>query len=299
MSKKSKVIAIVGPTASGKTSLSIEIAKQFDGEVISVDSRQVYRGMDIGTGKVTREEMSDIPHHLLDVADPMGVYTAVDFERAASIATRDILNRDKLPVFAGGSFFYLDILCGKMQSAPVEPNPELRGKLELFSNQELLEQIQENDPRRAETIDPDNRHRLIRSLEIIAALGSVPEPKKADSPYDWLVLGVDINKEKLHHNIHVRLLERVEEGMIEEAERLHAEGVSFERMDELGLEYRYLAKLLQNETTKEGMIEELETKIKQFAKRQMTWLKRDDEIVWVKPEDREKIYQLVEGFLKE
>ena len=299
MSKKSKVIAIVGPTASGKTSLSIEIAKQFDGEVISVDSRQVYRGMDIGTGKVTREEMSDIPHHLLDVADPMGVYTAVDFERAASIATRDILNRDKLPVFAGGSFFYLDILCGKMQSAPVEPNPELRGKLELFSNQELLEQIQENDPRRAETIDPDNRHRLIRSLEIIATLGSVPEPKKADSPYDWLVLGVDINKEKLHHNIHVRLLERVEEGMIEEAERLHAEGVSFERMDELGLEYRYLAKLLQNETTKEGMIEELETKIKQFAKRQMTWLKRDDEIVWVKPEDREKIYQLVEGFLKE
>tara|TARA_B100000508_G_scaffold135561_1_gene127521 strand:+ start:1817 stop:2713 length:897 start_codon:yes stop_codon:yes gene_type:complete len=297
--QKPKVIAIVGPTSSGKTSLSIEIAKKFNGEVISADSRQVYKGMDIGTGKVTTEEMGDVPHHLLDVVEPMNVYTAADFERDSLATTEDIVSRNRLPVFAGGTFFYLDILRGKMQPAPVEPNPTLRAELEKLSDQELLEKLQASDPKRAESIDPDNRRRIIRSLEIIDALGAVPKPVVTDSQYDWLILGIDIEKEKLHHNIHARLLQRIEEGMIEEAKRLHQEGISFERMDELGLEYRYLAKLLKKEITEEEMIPELETKIKQFAKRQLTWLKRDKEIVWVEPKNYEVIFRLVADFLSE
>lgn len=294
---KPKVIAIVGPTASGKTSLSIDIAKKFNGEVISADSRQVYKGMDIGTGKVTPEEMGSIPHHLLDILNPTEVYTAADFERDATIATKTILNNNHLPIFAGGTFFYLDILRGKMQPAPVEPNLELRKELEKISDEDLFKKLKASDSRRAQTIDKENRRRLIRSLEIIDALGSVPEPRETDSPYDWFILGINIDTETLHNNIHIRLIERLEEGMIEEARRLHDEGVSYERMDELGLEYRYLAKYLQGELSKEDMVTELETKIKQFAKRQMTWLKRDGEIVWVKPENREAIFRQVQDFL--
>ena len=128
--KKHKVIAIVGPTASGKTSLSIEIAKKFNGEVISADSRQVYRGMDLGTGKVTAKEMDGIPHHLLDVADPMDIYTGVDFKRDATIALEKIIAQKHTPIVAGGTFFYLELLRGSMQAAPVEPNPAYRKTLE-------------------------------------------------------------------------------------------------------------------------------------------------------------------------
>lgn len=295
---KPKVIAVVGPTASGKTSLSIDIAKKFNGEVISADSRQIYRGMDLGTGKVTKEEMDGVPHHLLDVADPMDMYTGADFLQDASVALEDILKRDRCPVVAGGTFFYVDLLRGKMQPAPVEPNQVLRKELEKLSNDELLAKLGESDPRRAGSIDPDNRRRLIRSLEIIAELGGVPEVQEVESEYDWLILGIDIDKITLHENIHIRLKERVEEGMIEEAKQLKEQGVSYQRMDEFGLEYRYIAKHLQGELTVHEMTEVLEVKIRQYAKRQMTWLKRDKEIEWVRPENREAIFRLVEEFLK-
>lgn len=297
MSNKPKVIAIVGPTASGKTSLSIALAQRFNGEVISADSRQVYRGMDLGTGKVTKEEMADVPHHLLDTADPMDVYTGADFARDAAAALEEILKRSRRPLIAGGTFFYLDLLRGKLQSAPVEPNETFRASLQELSNTSLLEMLYEKDPARAATVDQANRRRLIRALEIVNAIGAVPPTEVPESPYDWLIIGIDIEKEKLHHNIHTRLLERIEAGMIEEVQKLHEIGVTYERMDDLGLEYRYIAKYLQNEITKDELIEQLETKIRQFAKRQMTWLKRDQEIEWHATEDREAIFRRVETFL--
>lgn len=299
MKSKPKVIAIVGPTASGKTSLSIQIAQKYNGEVISADSRQVYQGMDLGTGKVTADEMAGVPHHLLDVASPMDIYTGADFKRDATLAIQNILSHSHLPIIAGGTFFYLELLRGNMQAAPVKPNPEFRKSLEVFSNEELLEKLKEVDPRRAEDIDPDNRRRLERALEIIETLGAVPEVRPTESEYEWLLLGVDITKEQLHHNIHIRLQERIDEGMIEEVQTLLSDGVTKKRLDDMGLEYRYILKYLEQELTLEEMTEQLEAKIRQFAKRQLTWLKRYPEIKWVDPKDLPTVCIITQAFLEE
>ena len=297
MSKKPKIVAIVGPTASGKTSLSIKLAQQYNGEVISADSRQVYEGMDIGTGKVTPSEMKDIPHHLLDIAEPMEIYTGAQFKQDATVAIEQILQRGKLPIVAGGTFFYLELLRGNMQAAPVEPNLPFRKSLEPLSNQELLERLQQTDPKRAERIDPDNRRRLERALEIIETLGTVPEPTTVESDYQWLLLGVKLPKEELHHNIKIRLQQRIDEGMIREVEDLLKSGISKKRLDDLGLEYRYIQKYLDQELTLTEIIEQLEAKIRQFAKRQLTWLKRYPEIVWIDPRDTASIEKQVTAFL--
>jgi tRNA dimethylallyltransferase len=295
---KPKVIAVVGPTSSGKTFLSIEIAKQFSGEVISADSRQVYAGMDIGTGKVTSEEMAGVPHHLLSIVNPSEVYTGSDFLNDAASAIADITSRNKMPIVAGGTFFYLDLLRGKITPAPVEPNEDFRNSLAHFKDDELFAQLQEKDPNRAATIDPFNRRRLVRALEVIEALGSVPK-HTLTSPYTWLVIGIETSNETLQNKIHDRLIARLESGMIEEVKRLHEQGVSFERLDDLGLEYRYIGRYLQNNLTYDEMVSELETKIRQYAKRQSTWLKRDNEIEWYPAENRSAIFSRIQKFLDE
>lgn len=296
--QKPKIIAIVGPTASGKTSLSIQIAKKFNGEVISADSRQVYRGMDLGTGKVTQEEMSGIPHHLLDIAEPMEIYTGAEFKRDATTTINKILDQQKLPIVAGGTFFYLELLRGNMQAAPVAPDLEFRKSLDVYTNEELLEKIRLVDARRAETIDPDNRRRLERSLEIIATLGSVPAVTAVESPFEWLLLGIDIPKEQLHQNIKVRIEQRIEEGMIQEVKDLLAGGVTKKRLDDFGLEYRYILKHLEGELSLAQMTEQLEAKTRQFAKRQLTWLRRYPEIQWITPTNQAHVTELVDAFIR-
>ncbi len=296
---KPKVITIVGPTASGKTALSITLATQFSGEVISADSRQVYRGMDLGTGKVTKDEMAGIPHHLLDIADPAtDTYTGADFMRDASAAITDITNRGRLPIIAGGTFFYLDLLRGLRTSAPVPPNETLRAELETKSTAELSSLLTERDERRAATIDHANRRRLIRALEIVDSIGSVPETTITASPYDMLVLGIDIPIEILNERIHRRIIDRINQSMIEEIANLHASGVSYERMTNFGLEYRSIASYLQGNLTKEAMIEELAAKTRQFAKRQRLWLKNDPSIIWLPfPVDTNEAVRYVENFV--
>ncbi|MCB9810309.1 tRNA (adenosine(37)-N6)-dimethylallyltransferase MiaA [Candidatus Nomurabacteria bacterium] len=294
---KPKAIAVVGPTSSGKTSLSIEIAKKFDGEVISADSRQVYKGLDLGTGKVTSDEMDGVPHHLLDIADPTTSYNAAEFELDASAALLDIQCRGRLPIIAGGTFFYLDMLRGRQQVASVPPDQDFRLSLMGFSTPELFEKLKEADPKRAETIDPNNRPRLVRALEIIDSLGHVPLLTSRESAYDWLIIGVNITKLRLHQNIHKRLLERFKAGMVDEVCELHKNGLSYERMHDLGLEYRYIAMYLQQELTYDEMLKKLEIKIRQYAKRQMTWLKRDEEIEWFEPTNTEAIFKRIEEFL--
>ena len=294
---KPKVIAIVGPTASGKTSLSIKLARKFNGEVISADSRQVYRGMDLGTGKATPAEMQDIPHHLLDVADPMDIYTGVDFKRDAAIALNRITQRTRLPIIAGGTFFYLELLRGNMQAAPVQPDLEFRQTLEPYSNSQLLDMLREKDAHRADNVDPDNRRRLERSLEIIHTLGAVPKVHVMESDYDWLLLGMNVPKETLHKNINTRLEVRLERGMIDEVQHLLDSGVTPKRLDDFGLEYRYALKYIQQEISYPEMCEQIETKSRQFAKRQMTWLKRYPEIQWVESKNLEGIYERTAAFL--
>lgn len=295
---KPKVIAIVGPTASGKTALSIAAAKKFNGEVVSADSRQVYIGMDIGTGKITREEMDGVPHHLLDIADPLTVYTGADYMRDANEAVNTILSRGHVPLITGGTFFYIDLLRGKMQPAPVEPNEDFRNSLAHFKDDELFAQLQEKDADRASSIDPFNRRRLVRALEVIEALGSVPPQEAVESPYEWLMLGLEVPNAPLHEKIRDRLIARLEQGMVKEVEALVAQGVTYERLDDLGLEYRYIGQYLQKKLTYDEMVDQLEAKSRQYAKRQYTWLKRDSEIEWFGSADYDTIFERIERFLK-
>jgi tRNA dimethylallyltransferase len=280
MMKKPKIIVIVGPTASGKTSLSLELAKKLNGEVVSADSRQVYKGLDLGTGKVTEAEMEGIPHHLLDVADPKETYTVTDYVRDARTEIADIIARGKLPIIVGGTFFYVDALLGRSIPAEVEPNKALRAELEKKSAEELFTLLTGKDPERAQTIDKDNKRRLVRALEIVDAIGKVPTTK-SEELYDATIIGISISKEKLKENIHARLIDRLEKGMIEEVENLHANKLSYERMYELGIEYKYIAEYLEEKITKDEMMKQIELKSLQYAKRQMTWLKRDKSVKWV------------------
>ena len=295
--QKPKVIAIVGPTAAGKTSLSIQVAKYVAGEVISADSRQVYRGMDIGTSKVTKEEMDGIPHHLLDIVDPMEIYTATDFTRDADRSILDIVSRGKTPIIAGGTFFYLDLLRGKMQAAPVEPDTKMRTKLERYSTDELLELLQTKDSRRANSIDPHNRRRLIRSLEIIETLGSVPPAEPVESDYEWLILGVSREKEDLRTRFRARATEWLAGGFKAEVLRLLDEGITRARFQEIGFEYTLMLQLIDDELDETEFVDRFEEKNWQYAKRQLTWLRKDDAVIWVDPANTANVLQSVDSFL--
>lgn len=294
---KQKILVIVGPTASGKTSLSIELAKQFNGEIISADSRQVYRKLDIGTEKVTEEEMGGVPHHLIDIRDPEETYTAHDFVTDARTCIEEIAKRGKLPIIVGGTFFYVEALLGRKQTAPVPENPELRKNLERKTVTELFEMLTEKDPARAETIDQKNKRRLIRALEIVDALGVVPKTPPQDSPYDALIIGIDVPREELRESINRRLEETLEKGLIDETKSVLEGEVSEERLNELGLEYRIILRYLKGELEEDEIQTELHNKLWQYAKRQYTWLKKMENIRWFKREEKAKIIKKVEDFL--
>lgn len=273
---KKKVIAVVGPTASGKTSLGIYLARKLKGEVISADSRQVYKGLDIGTGKVTKKEMSGVAHHLLDVVAPKRQFTVDDFVRRASKAVDTI----PLPIVVGGTGLYVDMLLGRMSYPNVPPDPALRARLETKTKAQLFAQLQKLDPRRAASIEPEHKRRLIRAIEIAKAVGRSPEVAP-EPKYDVLWLGLSPAPEVLRNNIRKRLKARIKAGMVAEAKRLHARGLSYKRMGELGLEYRSLAALLQKKITAEVFETELERAIWQYAKRQTRWFRRNKDIRWI------------------
>lgn len=279
MKNKPKIIVIVGPTASGKSSLAVLLAKKFNGEIISADSRQVYKGLDIGTGKVTKKEMAGIPHHLLNVANPAKQFNVEDFKKLGEIAIADIVKRGKIPIIVGGTGFYIEALIHNVILPEVKPDPKLREKLGELSVEQLFKMLRKIDPLRAKTIDPKNSHRLIRAIEIAKTLGKVP-PIKKSKPFDTFFIGIQIDPEILKERINERLLARTKQGMVTEAKKLHAKGLSWKRMNGLGLEYRYLALHLQGKLSKQEMIEKLKTEIWHYAKRQMTWFKKDKEIVW-------------------
>ena len=297
MESKHKIVVIVGPTASGKTGLSIEIAKEFGGEVISADSRQVYKDLDIGTEKVTIEEMQGVPHHLLDVTRPETVYSADDFKRDASAAIEAITKRNNLPIIAGGTFFYIDILLGRITTPKVPPNPALRAELEQLTPTELLTRLTELDPNRAATVEQQNPRRLMRSIEIAEALGHVPKLDASKCPYDVLMIGIQTDREALRARLRTRAEAALTKGLIEETKQLLEAGVSRERLSEIGLEYRIIMEYIDGDLTDEALIQKLEEKNWQYAKRQLTWLKRDTSLSWFNREDIEAIQSQVREFL--
>ena len=281
LNQKPKLIVICGPTATGKSDYAVTLAKKIGGEVISADSRQVYKGLDIGSGKITKKEMRGVPHHLLDVASPKNVFTVERFQKLGKKTITDILKRGKTPILCGGTGFYIDALVYESAFPSVGPNKALRARLEKKSVEKLFTLLKEKDPERANSIDSKNKVRLIRALEIIEILGKVPEIKK-ESPYDIEWIGLDFPDEILKGRIHARLLARIKKEMLKEAHNLHTQGLSWKRMRELGLEYRFMADHLTGKISKDEMVTLLETAIWQYAKRQRTWFKKNKEIKWVK-----------------
>ncbi len=277
---KQKIIVIVGPTSSGKTAYSIELAKKIGGEVISADSRQVYKGLDIGTGKVTKKEMRGIPHHLLDVSSPKKVFTAHDFVKVGRRAIEDILARGKTPIICGGTGFYIDVLVGRITLPEVPIDIDLRARLEKKSAAELFIELKRLDAVRARNIDRHNPVRLVRAIEIARALGKVPSLPRPSLGMRMEWIGLKPDDEVLKKKIHDRLIARIKSGMIAEARKLHKAGLSYRRMEALGLEYRFLARFLQNNISKKEMLLELEKEIWQYARRQMTYWRKNTEIRW-------------------
>ena len=288
LDKKPRIIVILGPTASGKSDLAVALAKKFNGEIISADSRQVYKGLDIGTGKITKKEMQGVKHHLLDVANPRKQFTVSDFVNVTNETIVQIITKNKLPIICGGTGFYIDALLGDKQVPEVPPNLKLRKGLEKKSVDKLFEILQKLDPERSKNIDAKNPRRLVRAIEICKALGKVPKIVVSSKQlvvrkFEILKIGIKVEEKELKKRINKRLEKRLKQGMVREAQNLHKKGLSFKRMRELGLEYGRLADFLEKKISKEEMIEKLQIEIYQYAKRQMTWFKKDKSIVWLEP----------------
>ncbi|OHB20155.1 MAG: hypothetical protein A2854_05100 [Parcubacteria group bacterium RIFCSPHIGHO2_01_FULL_56_18] len=224
--------------------------------------------------------MKGVPHHMLDISSPKKVFTAHDYVKKARPVLEKILKEGKTPIVCGGTGFYIDALLGRIVLPDVPINRELRGKLKGKSAPQLFAMLQKLDKRRAKEIDRHNPVRLIRAIEIAKTLGKVPKMKATPLPYQIKFIGMKIAEIPLRHRIHKRLLSRMKAGMVAEAKKLHANGLSYKRMNELGLEYRYLASLLQKKISKKEMLEKLENDIWQYAKRQMTYWRRNPEIRW-------------------
>ncbi len=299
---KPKLIVILGQTATGKSDLAVQIAKKFKGEVISADSRQVYKGLDLGSGKITKKEMRGVPHHLLDVANPKKVFNVSDYKKLADKAIADIYKRGKIPILCGGTGFYIDSVVNGSTLPEVPPNLKLRKELTPKSAVAIFGVLQKLDPERAKSIDRNNPVRLIRAIEIAMALGKVPSlDTEATPPYETLFIGLEMPEEKLKERTQKRIIDRLKKGMLREAKTLHQNRLSWKRMQELGLEYRHMALHLQNKVDKKQMIEDLYADTWQYAKRQKTWFKRNKNINWLnslRKSDIKKAHALVKGFLK-
>jgi len=259
--------------------------------------------MNLGTGKITKKEMKKVPHHLLDVASPKKTFSVSNFKKLADKKIKQILKRGAVPIICGGTGFYIDAVVDGIVLPEVPPNKKLRVILSKKNTDELYLQLKKLDPIRAETIDRKNPVRLIRAIEIAQALGSVPTPSHRQGLWlGVLKIGLALPDEVLKEKIKVRLLARIKKGMIKEIENLHKEGISWKRMEALGLEYKYGALCLQNKITKQEMIEKLVTETWQYAKRQKTWFKRDKNTLWIDPRhlhEKAKAIRKIDQFLKQ
>ncbi len=277
---KPKIIIILGPTSSGKSDVAVSIAKKFNGEIISADSRQVYKGMDLGTGKITKKEMLGIPHHLLDVANPKTIFSVEKYKKLAEKKIEEILKKNKTPIICGGTGFYIDSIVKNILLPQVKPNKKLRKELEKKSAEQLFKILQKLSPSRAQNIDSKNKVRLVRAVEIAKALGNVPEVKELPSKYEFILVGIDLPDEVLKERIKIRLQKRLKAGMLKEVQNLNKNGVSWKRLESFGLEYRNCALFLQNKIIKEQMIQNIEKESFQYVKRQRTWFRRNNNIKW-------------------
>lgn len=294
MDKKQKILAIVGPTASGKTALSIALAKRFSGEIISADSRQVYCGFDVATVKVTPEEMDGIHHHLLDISDISARVSVVEYKEKALAAIGEIANRGHIPIVCGGTGYYIDAVLYDRTFPEVPDNDVLRNELAGKSPTELFTLLESLDPVRALSIEKENPRRLIRAIEIATALGKVPEADVSyESAFDVLTIGLKPSDEVLRSRIQKRIETRLDD-MIDEIKTAHESGaLTPERASELGFDFSLTLQFLDSVITKEELAKRLEYGDWQLAKRQARWLKRNPKITWFETADIESANLIV------
>lgn len=276
-----KLIVIVGPTATGKSDLAVKLAKKFDGHVVSADSRQVYKGMNIGSGKITKKEMRGIPHYLLDVASPRSQFSVARYKKLANEAIKKIQAENKVPILCGGTGLYIQSVVDGIVIPEVKPDWKLRQKLSQKTPQQLFAILKKIDPRRAKTIERSNPRRLVRAIEIVQKTGqAVPELKKQPLPYPFLMIGIKMSQEEIVKHISKRLTRRLRAGMVAEVSRLKNSGLSWKKLENFGLEYKFIALYLQKKITKAALIKRIQKESEHYAKRQMTWFARDKRIHW-------------------
>ena len=287
-----KVVVITGPTATGKTKLAVALAKEFDGEIVSADSMQLYRRMDVGTAKVTPEETEGIAHHMIDVAEPNESYSVSRYVEDAAKCVDDILSRGKLPIIAGGTNLYIDSLISGRDFADNEGDNALRGELDrqydALGGEKMLEKLQSIDPERSAKLHPADRRRIIRAIEVFKLTGKTItqhdlETQQRPPRYDAAVIALDFaDRAKLYERIDRRVDLMVREGLFAEVEQLIKSGLSDECTAMQAIGYKEPAAYLRGEITKDEAIEFIKRESRRYAKRQLTWLRRSKDIFWIR-----------------
>ena len=294
---KPKVIVICGPTASGKTALSIELAKKINGEIISSDSMQIYKDMNIGTAKPTQEEMQGIQHYLLDFVEPNQRYSVAEYKKDAENAIEKILSKGKIPIVVGGTGLYVDSLIYGIEYQDIKLDEEYRKELEKRVEAEGLEELyneaQKIDPQSIEKISRNDKKRILRILEIYKATGKNKteqeiESRKNGVKYDYKVFAINMEREKLYERINMRVDIMIENGLIEEVENLLEKYNEFPTAMQ-GLGHKEVVEYLQGKTSKEEMIEKIKRETRRYAKRQLTWFRKNKQTIWIGPHDLQKI----------
>jgi len=293
--RKQRVIAIVGPTASGKTELAIALAQKFNGEIISADSRAIYRGLDIGTAKPTPPQRRLVPHHLIDIANVGERFTVAQFQKLVQRTISDVITRGKVPLLVGGTGLYVDAVLYNYQFPP-EGDPELRFHLEQESDERLRDILKTIDPTSFRTIDLDNRRRVLRAVEVALQTGRSFRQlqRKGRNPYAFLVVGIDLPRRELYERIDRRFEKWVEQGLLDEVRWVLNE-TSPDWVTSLGLHYRYLAQYIQGEIKQLDAFARSKSSLRAYARRQFTWFRRNKNLHWVNSSQETR--QLVEKFL--
>lgn len=303
---KKKLIAVVGPTASGKTALSFALAEKIELEIVCMDSMQIYKRMDIGTAKPSEEERSSIAHHMLDIAEPDENYSVAEYSRAARLVIEDIFLRHKLPLLVGGTGLYLNALSMPLGFAGQPANAQIREKYEKFlsdnGNSALFEILREKDELSANRLHPNDTRRVIRALEVFELTGKSisAQTEKIEGEYKILPLAIDWDRQELYERINKRVDEMLKAGLLRELEGLRAEGMSADMQSMQGIGYKELLDYFDDKRSLEDSIELIKQRTRNYAKRQLTWFRRDERVIWLKPDEaKTRAVELAEKFLEE
>lgn len=307
MQEKEKLVVIIGPTAVGKTALSLELAEEFDGEIISGDSMQVYRGMDIGTAKAEPHELARVPHHLIDIISPAEEYSVAIFQDSATRLITEINQRGRLPFLVGGTGLYIEAVTHRFQFAESAHDQELRERLQRLADTEGVEALHARlaavDPITAERLHPNDVRRVIRALEIYETTGYTMadyQHRAKQSPYDLLMIGLTMERGLLYERINQRVDQMIEAGLVEEVRSLLDQGYDASLVSMQGLGYKELIPYLYGEITLEKAINDIKQRTRHFAKRQLSWFRRMEEVHWfdlTDPASRPKTLQSIKQIL--